>query len=159
METGIMTVETDQQFEEQVTSAPSIVSAAQLQRTPTGISAVVLFEDDADGTEAYGYHFAPDDCVPRCVRGYRDLDAGKFGAVSPYTEEMRINDLRVRHETQRIALTSEANEICQPLAEEKDLDIISDEDLVKYKAWVVYRQKLRKVDVTVENPEWPAKPE
>lgn len=91
-------------------------------------------------------------------------NAGEYGDVvrSPLYEtaaEHKAAEDQEYRDGIRDSLAREANEICQPLAEEKDLGIISDEDLVRYKAWAVYRQKLRKVDVTVENPEWPAKPE
>lgn len=146
-------------FEEEVTSAPQIVAATNIRRTAQGISAEVLFADDAPDSTPYGYHFTPGDCVARSVRGYRDLDSGKLGSVMEYTEEQRLEDTMAHNSGVLNALTDTANAVCQPLAEEKDLGIISDEDLARYKAWAVYRQKLRKVDTSVESPAWPDKPE
>ncbi len=90
--------------------------------------------------------------------------AGEYGTVvrSPLYEtaaEHKAAEEQEYRDGIRDSLVREANDICQPLAEEKDLDIISDEDLARYKAWAVYRQKLRKVDTSVESPAWPNKPE
>lgn len=62
--------------------------------------------------------------------------------------------------TKEIALrASEANEIISVLSSERDAGIISDDDLNRWKAWIVYRKALRELDVTADEIEWPDKPE
>ena len=88
--------------------------------------------------------------------------AGKFGEILPVPQSAIDMQNLVKMEKLKEKLdelTREANDICQPLSEEKELGIISDEDLEKYKKWAIYRQKLRKLDLNSENIDWPEKPE
>lgn len=53
----------------------------------------------------------------------------------------------------------EANSIIKVLSDERDAEIISDDDLARWKAWVKYRKALRETDMSHEDVEWPDKPE
>lgn len=53
----------------------------------------------------------------------------------------------------------EADKVIAVLSSERDAEIISDDDLARWKAWVAYRKALRELDVAATNIEWPAKPE
>lgn len=54
---------------------------------------------------------------------------------------------------------SSANRIISVLSDEKDADVISDEDLKKWKRWVSYRKELRELDISKETVDWPKAPE
>ena len=123
------------------------------------ITATVTFTDDPEGTVATPYAFAKNDAVDYCARGWDELNTGKWGPIEDYTEERRLQDNKLDNIAVQSDLMQSANDVCQPLAEEKDLGIISDEDLARYKAWAVYRQKLRKVDLSADPVSWPAVPE
>ena len=87
---------------------------------------------------------------------------GKFGVIADVPKADLDLQEAVRKEKQLYKLRQledEANRICQPLTEEKDLGIISDEDFARYKSWAIYRQSLRKVDLSANEPTWPMKPE
>lgn len=89
---------------------------------------------------------------------------GEYGDVSQSQFYETVAERKALDEQEyrtgvRDSLIREANEICQPLAEEKDLGIITDDDLERYKLWAIYRQKLRRVDISVDDPVWPDRPD
>lgn len=70
-----------------------------------------------------------------------------------------IIDPSVLNAGEQAARVSEANSIIDVLSNERDAEIISDADLKRWKAWVVYRKVLRELDVSKDEVAWPAKPE
>lgn len=54
---------------------------------------------------------------------------------------------------------AQADAVIRPLSDERDAGIISDCDLSRWKAWIVYRKALRELDVSKDEVSWPAKPE
>lgn len=65
----------------------------------------------------------------------------------------------VDYEQEKQRLIKEASSKIQVLSDERDAGIISDDDLNRWKAWIVYRKALRELDVTADGIEWPDKPE
>ena len=120
-------------------------------------------EIDVDGIGVVGYTAAEWGSNETSTTLFERAKAGEYGELDMSrfkTEEQQRKERAIAENDDKLSyLTNEANAICQPLAEEKDLGIISDEDLARYKAWAVYRQKLRKVDLNAEDVIWPEKPE
>lgn len=62
-------------------------------------------------------------------------------------------------EQQKQILLSEASEAIAPLQDAVDLDIATDEEIAKLKAWKTYRVFLNRVDTSIApSIEWPEKP-
>lgn len=131
------------------------VEVNDVKRTATGIRATVKWNDGL----VTDFHAAPTDTMEYGRILYEQLDSGAWGVVAPYTEEEKKEAIEQGNKAVLSSLESYASSITRPLAEEKDLGIISDDDLARYKAWAIYRQKLRKTDLSVDKPDWPEKPE
>ncbi|EMC8779850.1 tail fiber assembly protein [Providencia rettgeri] len=62
-------------------------------------------------------------------------------------------------EQQKQLLLAEANNTIVPLQDAVDLDIATNEEIAKLKAWKTYRVYLNRVDTsTAPDIEWPVKP-
>lgn len=83
---------------------------------------------------------------------------GDFGPVAEYSQSDRFKDNIRKNAIVQQSLIDSASAICKIFSEEKDLGIISDIDLAKYKEWVKYRKALREVDITLSDTKWPDKP-
>ncbi|MBQ0269581.1 tail fiber assembly protein [Providencia huaxiensis] len=63
-------------------------------------------------------------------------------------------------EQQKQSLLAEANNAIAPLQDAVDLDMATDEEIEKLKAWKKYRVLLNRVDTsTAPDIDWPIKPE
>ena len=120
------------------------------------IDCIVIFDN---GLGEGAYTASPSDSAEHGVRLFKELSSGVHGNVAPYTDKDAARDKQAAAEHERLQLIDEASEIIRPLSDERDAEIISDDDLERWKAWVAYRKTLRAIDVTATNIEWPAKPE
>lgn len=108
---------------------------------------------------AHPFTASPNDVADHGRQLFEDLKAGVYGDVAPYTDKDAARDKQAAAEYEQSQLIDEASEIIRPLSDERDAGIISDDDLARWKAWVVYRKALRDLDVTAIDIKWPAKPE
>ena len=90
---------------------------------------------------------------------YEICVAGQLGAIDPVSDD----DIKMLEEFEcrikKKSFLDEAESIIRPLSDERDAEIISGDDLERWKAWVAYRKALRAIDVTSTDIEWPTKPE
>lgn len=111
-----------------------------------------------DQEEAWSVTASATDSAEHSVKLFYELEAGKWGAVAEYTENDARHDRVVQNIQLQNTLIADADSIIGPLSDERDAEIISDADLKRWKAWVVYRKALREIDVSKDKVSWPAKP-
>lgn len=124
------------------------------------ISALVKWKvkDEEDG-ELHPFLASPNDVEEHGRVLFSKLVEGRFGAVAPYTVEDARRDKRVANIAELSRLVAEADDMIRPLSDERDAGIISNVDLSRWKAWIVYRKALRELDVSKDEVAWPSKPE
>lgn len=86
------------------------------------------------------------------------IERGEYGAIKPYSDADEIEYIKRQNERKQSDLIAEADSVIRPLSDERDAEIISDDDLVRWKTWVKYRKSLRELNVDYADVKWPDKP-
>lgn len=134
----------------------NIIDIKSPRYTMNGVIVVdIKWEGDS---EYHSFAASPDDVMEYGRELYRDLSQGTYGEVAPYSDESARQDKLIASNMERSMLMAEADSIIRLLSEERDAGIISDEDEVKWKKWIMYRKILRALDLTSETVSWPEKP-
>lgn len=124
------------------------------------ISAFVRWKGRSEeDEELHPFLASPNDVEEHGRVLFSELVAGRFGAVAPYTAEDARRDKRVANIAEQSRLVAEADDVIRPLSDERDAGIISNVDLSRWRAWIVYRKALREIDLTRDEVAWPAKPD
>lgn len=105
------------------------------------------------------YTASKNDCCEHGRDLFHALERGDYGPVAALTTEDIQEHVTRENEKKRDAMMRDADSVIRPLSDERDAEIISDEDLIKWKAWVKYRKALRETDMSHEDVSWPDKPE
>ena len=111
---------------------------------------IVAAGKDVSAMAPLGHSVSEVESLPEgfSVNGYWRYDNG---SIVKDVDKITQNELAGR--------ASEADKVITVLSSERDAEIISDDDLARWKAWVAYRKELRELDVTATDIKWPAKPE
>lgn len=102
---------------------------------------------------------SPDDPEAHGRKLFDDLEAGKYGSIakcpSDAVKQERVGAAKIK----RGVLSDKADLTIRTLSDEKEAEVISDEDLVRWKEWIRYRKALRELDITSDDIQWPSQPE
>lgn len=123
------------------------------------IDARLVVNDNGTVIEDWPYTATPDDLSQFCRDTFDLLKSERLGPVSKYTDEDATRDATLERNERKSALMLEADRIIRPLSDERDAEIISDNDLKRWKVWVKYRKALRELDISNLEIDWPQKPE
>lgn len=90
---------------------------------------------------------------------YEDLKKGKYGSVQPFSKEEAASKLISANRWTADQYIKLAGEVIRVLSEEKEAGIISDTDFERWKQWISYRKKLRELELTSNDIDWPDQPQ
>lgn len=90
---------------------------------------------------------------------YEAAMAGKYGPIRPFPESRRLMKLRNVNANKRNEELVNADRVIARLRDERDVGVLDSAGEALFKAYVLYRRDLQKLDIEDEHPRWPSKPD
>lgn len=110
-----------------------------------------------------------DEYLPYCATSFDDDDNGKlvykavisenFCKITRYTEDDRLRDVEQKNKETKSELLSIADAAITPLTAYVMSGIADNKDKELFKQWNIFRKNVESIDCSIEQIEWPDKPE